>query len=154
MSSDPVKFPFFPVPGGHIKRPLAWLYLENLHDPGGAGFRHPALVDTGADRSVVPRDLCKHLGHVFEAGTSPSTTGGVGAGRPKTFRHATRITVLSPSNGSWMPGVDNAVFFPLEFPLSFIDQDLPFILLGQADFLNLFEYAQNRPEGWFSLRRL
>jgi len=154
MSFEPIRFPFFPLPEKPIKRPLVWLFLENLHDPDGEGFRYPALVDTGADCSAVPFSLCKHLGHVLEAGTSPSTIGGVGAGRVRTFKHATRITVLSPSAGKWMPAVDDVVFSPIEFQLSFSEQELSCILLGQSDFLNLFEYAQNRSEGWFSLRQL
>ena len=154
MSSKPIRFPFFSLPKTSRKRPLIWLSLENLHDPDGEVTIYPALLDTGADSSAVPKSLCRNLKHVFEAGTSPSTTGGVGECRVRTFCHTNRVTILESIEGDWKPGVGNKVFSPIEFSLNFIDQNLPFILLGQADFLNLFEYTQNRSEGWFSLRRL
>ena len=154
MSTDVARFPFLRLRPGHPTRPLLWVYLENLHADGFESAAYPALLDTGADSSLAPRYICEKLGHIFDAGTEPSTAGGVGAGRLQTFKHMARITVLATPESGEPPGAGDALFSPIEFPLTCVDQFLPFILLGQADFLNLFEYAQHRPERWFTLRRL
>ncbi len=154
MSIEAVRFPFIGLHASPALRPVLWLALDNLHGALDEDILFPALVDTGASASVAPRALCEKLGHVFEAGTSPSSASGIGAGPLRTFKHATKLTVLATPKKGGKPDRNDTVFFPLELPLSCIEQDLPFVLLGQSDFLNLFEYAQNRPEGWFSLRRL
>ncbi len=149
-----VIFPFLSLSKASTKRPLVWLFLENPHNPENKGLRFPALIDTGADRSVVPHYMCKELGHDFDAGYSPSTIGGIGNGRFKTVTHSVRLTILeTPPNGR-LPKVDDAVFFPIDMQMGFVEQKLPFILLGQSDFLHLFRYCQNRSKGEFSLRRL
>jgi len=45
-------------------------------------------------------------------------------------------------------------FEPMEFPCKFIEQFLPFVLLGQRDFLRRFQYAQDGHAGWFSLEQI
>ena len=151
MSSDGVVFPFL-LQG--VKRPIVWVSLENAHGPRGRGLISPALVDTGAASSMAPRAICEMLGHVFASGTDPSTSGGIGVGRVETFKHASRMTVLETPSGDAPPNPDSIIFGPIEIPLRCVDQRLPFLLLGQSDFLSLFRYAQNQSEGWFSLRRL
>jgi hypothetical protein len=87
MYSEPaaaVEFPFARLHGSALKRPIIWLLIENPHDEERPGFRFPALIDTGADRSVVPHKLCKVLGHTFDAGHSPGQAGGIGNGRIRT----------------------------------------------------------------------
>jgi hypothetical protein len=154
MSSEPVRFQFRRQMGAPCRRPLVWLSVENGHDPGAETVRWPALLDTGADSTMAPRSLCPGAGHVFEAGTSPSFASGVGAGKPRTFQHAMRINVLAPTRRGVIPPAGDTVFSPSDLSVTCIDQHLPFILLGQADFLKLFEYTQNRSEWWFSLRQL
>lgn len=157
MSSEPadaVDFPFLRLHSSPVKRPIVWLFIENPHSPENRGFRYPALVDTGADRSVVPHTLCRELGHAFDAGLSPSDAGGIGKGRMRIFSHSARITVLATPNAGKIPNADDWIFFPIEMKLAFVEQELPFALLGQADFLQLFEYSQARRDWLFSLRRL
>jgi hypothetical protein len=152
MPTDPVRFPFFRLSRGASIRPLLWVCLENSHRTGFAGV-FPALVDTGADATLAPRRFCERLGHVFSAGTDPNTAGGVGDGRKPTFKHVSRLTVLAPSLPNRPFCVGGALFPPVELALTFMDQPLPFILLGQADFLRRHVYAQDCDEGWFSLQR-
>lgn len=157
MFSEPtaaVEFPFLRVHNTPVKRPIVWLFIENPHDERNPGIRFPALIDTGADRSVVPRRLCRILGHAFEAGFSPSHAGGIGKGRIRTFAHSARITVLATSDTGRAPRYEDFVFPPIEMRLSFVEQELPFALLGQADFLQLFDFRQIRAEWKFTLRKI
>ncbi len=149
-----VEFPFVRLQGSALKRPIVWLLIENPHDAEKPGFRFPALIDTGADRSVVPHKLCNILGHTFDAGHSPGQAGGIGNGRIRTFAHSARITILGTPSTNKGPQPDDAVFFPLEMHLGFVEQDLPFALLGQSDFLRFFEFRQVRAEWKFSLRKI
>ena len=157
MFSEPIEavdFPFVRFHAIRIKRPLIWLFIENPHDESNRGFRCPALIDTGADRSVAPIKLCPVLGHAFEQGLSESQAGGIGKGRIRSFLHSARITVLATPKNERAPKHDAAVFSPIDMELGFVEQDLPFVLLGQADFLQLFEYRQIRPQWTFSLRKI
>ena len=54
------------------KRPIVWVKLENPHDHSALPIEVPALIDTGADTSAVPAQLCPLLGHSFENGISES----------------------------------------------------------------------------------
>ncbi len=157
MCSEPaaaVEFPFVRLQGAALKRPIIWLLIENPHDDGKPAFRFPALIDTGADRSVVPHKLCGILGHTFDAGHSPGQAGGIGNGRIRTFLHSARVTILATPSTNKGPRPDTAVFPPLEMRLGFVEQDLPFALLGQSDFLRFFEFRQIRAEWKFSLRKM
>ncbi len=157
MYSEPtsaVKFPFLRLHNTPVKRPIVWLFIENPHDGKNPGFRFPALIDTGADRSVVPHRLCRILGHAFEAGFSPSHAGGIGKGRVRTFAHSARITVLATPDTEKAPRYDALAFLPIEMRLGFVEQDLPFALLGQADFLQFFDFRQIRAEWKFTLRKI
>lgn len=157
MYSEPtaaVEFPFLRVHNTPVKRPIVWLFIENPHDEKNPGFRFPALIDTGADRSVVPHRLCRVLGHKFDAGFSPSHAGGIGKGRIRTFTHSARVTVLATPDTGRAPKHDDIVFFPIEMRLGFVEQDLPFALLGQSDFLQFFEFRQIRPDWKFYLRKI
>ena len=62
------------------QRPIVRVQLENPHAPDVLPFGLPALIDTGADASVVPASLCPFLGHSFEKGLSESFTSGIGKG--------------------------------------------------------------------------
>ena len=132
-------------------RPLVWAKLENPHDTSGTSIEVQALVDTGAFASAVPAYLCQFLGHSFENGLSESFASGVGAGRVRTFTHSTKLTVLFPTE---LDGEMPQTFEPIEFPCRFIEQSLPFVLLGQRDFLRMFRYAQDGHAGWFSLEQI
>lgn len=152
--AEAVVFPFLRLHAAPMKRPIVWLFLENPHNPDNKGFRCPALIDTGADRSVVPHALCGELGHVFESGHSPSSTRGIGQGKIRTFSHDTKLTVLTTPNNGKAPNAGAAALQPVELRLGFIEQELPFVLLGQSDFLLFFEYRQIRRDWSFALRRL
>jgi hypothetical protein len=110
-----------------------------------------ALVDTGAYASAVPAQLCPFLGHSFENGMSESSASGIGNGAVRTFVHSTKLTVSFPDvPDSEVP----QTFGTIEFPCAFIEQNLPFVLLGQQDFLRLFRYTQDGHAGWFSLEQI
>jgi len=144
FSSETLKFPF-------EIRPLIWIRLENLHAPEVPSVLMRALIDTGAARSVIPVDACRTLGHDFELGLNPSAASGIGTGRIRTFTHATKLSVLS---ANWKETPDpEAILFPsFEFQMEFVEQNLPFALLGQRDFLKHFCYTQDGGQGWFSLK--
>lgn len=152
--TDLVGFPFVRFHSVRTKRPLVWLFIENPHDENNRGFRFPALIDTGADRSVAPVKLCGILGHTFDKGFSQSHAGGIGNGRICSYQHSARITVLATPKNELAPRLDEAVFPPFAMDLGFIEQDIPFVLLGQSDFLQLFEYRQIRSEWRFYLRKV
>jgi hypothetical protein len=115
--SQAVDFPFVRFHAIRMKRPLVWLFIENPHDENNCGFRYPALIDTGADRSVAPVKLCKVLGHAFDRGFSESQAGGIGNGRIRSFLHSARITVLATPKNERAPKHDDAVFFPIDMDI-------------------------------------
>jgi hypothetical protein len=131
-------------------QPIVWVRLENPHDASILPFDMRALVDTGAQVSAVPAYLCQTLGHSFEDGISESSASGVGAEAMRTFMHSTKLTVLFPEESNTE---SRQTFEPIEFPCVFIDQPLPFVLLGQRDFLRMFLYVQDGHDGWFSLEQ-
>ena len=107
MLSETVRFPFIPLPGTFFKRPWFWVTLKNLHNTRVKESRYRALVDTGADYTLAPKALCRRLRHVFDAGTSPSTTGGGSAGKIMTFCHVMRLTIVPTIERDGIPGVGN-----------------------------------------------
>jgi hypothetical protein len=133
-------------------QPLIWVRLENLHNPEVRPSTLLALIDTGASHSIVPLRYCKKLGHQFESGTNPSATTGVGTGCIRTFAHATKITILSKTWFERAKLEDNPAFPPFELQIDFIEQNLPFALFGQDDFLKLFAYSQNGKKNRFMLK--
>ena len=154
MSSDTMVFPFIRTPSNPKKRPVLWVSLENPADPERRKMVCPALLDTGADCTVAPRWMCEELGHVFQEGLEHSYVGGIGAGRVMTTRHAIEATVFAPLAGGGIPVAGSMTFFTMKMLMSFMDQDFPMVLLGQADFFHLHKYCQDRHEGWFSLQRV
>jgi hypothetical protein len=154
MSSETVVFPYLRLGSASFRRPLLWLLVENPHNQALNGIRCPGLIDTGADRSLVPYTFCRHLGHVFEDGVASKNASGIGQGSCRTFAHQVRITILATPMNDKAADVADAVFPPLEMKIDFIEQKLPFLLLGQSDFQQLFHYRQTRAEWIFSLSYL
>jgi hypothetical protein len=140
MFSKPIAYSF------SGERPIVWILLENPQAIRTHPLRLKALVDSGASRTLIPYTYCSRLGHVFEKGHFAGDTSGVGGGVVRTFSHATRITLLDFQNAA-----DIAAFPPFELQASYIEQDLPFVLFGQRDFLKLFRYTQHGKQEWFSL---
>ncbi|MDR3197116.1 MAG: retroviral-like aspartic protease family protein [Planctomycetaceae bacterium] len=138
---------------GFQYRPVIHVLLENLHDRSVLPLRFAALIDTGATISVVPSSACKILKHTFEQGISSSAVFGVGGSR-RIFVHATRLTVLEPVINEVIVPPPKPIFEAIDFQLAFVEQHLPFVLLGQKDFLQHFKYVQNAQAGWFSLERI
>ncbi|MDR0703557.1 MAG: retroviral-like aspartic protease family protein [Planctomycetaceae bacterium] len=134
-------------------RPIIYVLLENTHDSSVPPLRFAALIDTGATISTVPFSACKTLKHTFEQGTSPTSVFGVGGSR-RIFVHATRLTVLEPVINGVMVPPSKPIFEAIDFQLTFVEQHLSFVLLGQKDFLQHFKYVQNAQAGWFSLERI
>jgi hypothetical protein len=134
-----------------VDQPIVWVKLENPHDVSVSPVEVRALIDTGAYASAVPAYLCQRLGHTFEDGITESRAAGIGAGTVRTFTHSTKLTMLFPNESDTEPP---QTFEPIEFSCDFIEQPLPFVLLGQRDFLRLFRYAQNGSAGWFSLEQI
>jgi hypothetical protein len=154
MSSKTVVFPYLRLGSASFRRPLLWLLVENPHNQTLNGIRCPALIDTGADRSLAPYTFCRQLGHVFENGVASKNVSGIGQGSRRTFAHQARITVLATPTNDKAAGASNAVFPPLDLKIDFIEQKLPFLLLGQSDFQQLFHYQQIRAKWIFSLSDL
>lgn len=152
MSARSVRFEFSRLWPGGESRPLVWARIVNAHDPKRIQFV-PALIDTGADRSAAPVGLCAELGHAFESGNQRPDASGVGNGAVRSFAHGCLLSILNVS-GDGLPDPQDTLFGPFQMSLEFIDQDLPFILLGQSDFLEHFGYRQTRADGWFSLRTI
>jgi len=133
--------------------PVVWVRVENPHSLCELFIHFPALIDTGADATVIPKKLCVFLGHSFEKGLSESRTAGIGSGEIRTFAHRTKLTVQCPTIHESF-SMNTTTFEPVEFPCDFVEQDMNFILLGQRDFLRMFRYAQDGKEGWFSLEQI
>jgi hypothetical protein len=146
MSSKVVQYTF-------QYRPVVHVLLENLHDSSVLPLRFTAMIDTGATISAVPFSVCKILKHTFEQGNSPSSVFGVGGSR-RIFVHATRLTVLEPVINGVIVQPPKPIFEAIDFQLAFVEQHLPFVLLGQKDFLQYFKYVQNAKAGWFSLEQI
>jgi hypothetical protein len=109
-------------------------------------------VDTGASHSIIPLQHCIDLGYQFESGTNPASASGVGTGKIRTFAHAMRITILSKAWFERAKLGNKTAFSPFELQIDFIEQNLPFALFGQNDFLKLFAYSQNGKRNRFALK--
>ncbi len=144
------EFPFIRLRENDTPKPIVWVLLTNAHKPSRS-LICPALTDTGADCTTVPHTLCRLLGHVFAKGTQPSLAYGVGKKPVRAFSHSSILTVLQPSP-TLTPNPSKKAFGPLSLTIEFIEQDLPFLLLGQEDFLEHFAYHQVRALRRFSLR--
>ena len=132
-------------------QPIVRVRLANPRDASVAPVEVRALIDTGAYASAIPASLCQLLGHSFENGTLESSVRGIGNGAIRSFVHSMKFTVLYPEEA----GVEiPRTFEPIEFQCQFIEQSLPYILLGQRDFLRAFRYAQDGHTGWFSLEQI
>ncbi|MDR1963264.1 MAG: retroviral-like aspartic protease family protein [Planctomycetaceae bacterium] len=140
MFSKPVIYPF------SEERPIVWILLENPQSAGIHPLRLKALVDSGASRTLIPYTYCTRLGYDFEKGQYAGNASGVGGGVVRTFSHTTRITLLDAQNTA-----DIVAFPSFELQASYIEQNLPFILFGQRDFLKRFRYTQHGQNEWFSL---
>jgi hypothetical protein len=138
--------------GFHEERPLVWVLLNNLHNPLLQAVQYRALIDTGATQTLIPYTLCQRLGHDFEKGTVGTSASGVGGGAVQTSLHATRLAILSASGGD-VVDADDIAFAPFDLDAAFVEQQFPFILFGQRDFLKLFRYTQHGKQECFRWNR-
>ena len=152
MSFNFARFPLLHCRDG-AHRPILWVMMENAHGDG-SGLVLPALIDTGADSTVVPRHFCEKTGHVYDAGDKGPEMIGVGAGTVRTFRHSARFTVLSTPRSVSYVDRKSRLFDTLDLTVNCVDNArLKYVLLGRSDFLVLFEYVHHQRMGWFALRR-
>jgi len=90
-----------------------------------------ALVDTGADSSVVPGSLACELGHQLKHEKVKTTpTFGINGTHLDTYGHTFRMELLSPDAKTVVWSNDKAV-------VDCVDTNIP-ILLGTKDFLANF----------------
>ncbi|MHC4886421.1 MAG: hypothetical protein ACYTGH_15205, partial [Planctomycetota bacterium] len=130
------------------ERPILHVHLKNSHDLTIPGLSFPALIDTGADVSLAPREIGDLLGHEFSQGEQVDRLKGVGGESSVVYTHQVRIDILAPRGSK-----GNIELGSFNMPLRFVDQKLGYILLGQSDFLDHFDFRQIRRERFFELRR-
>jgi len=58
------------------------------------------------------------------------------------------------TNKKLIPDPGKIAFGPIHLQIDFMDQELPYILIGQTDFLELFKYQQIRSKGTFELSQI
>ena len=142
-----IEYPFRSV--GGPTRPLLFLHIRNAHRPDNALIL-PALVDTGADFTVAPRHFCGILGHDFQRGERRPDVSGIG-GSARVFAHDTTFSVLGPND---TPREEDSISGEFVSRMSFVDQRLQYVLLGQKDFLRSFVYLQDAVRQRFWLKPL
>ena len=109
----------------------------------GAVFIVFALIDTGADGCVFPKNLADKLGHDFSGnGVKSVVTGGIG-GKSKTLQHTFKIELLNSDRNKvvWSAG---------DVLVDCIDQNIP-PLIGVKDFMKDFELRINYPDKTITL---
>jgi hypothetical protein len=145
------RFPFLLLGADPQPRPLLWVRLAAAASPR-ARLYVPALLDTGAHTSLGPRSLCEDMGLDFASGRLCSASTGI-AGQSHAVRsHDTILSVLEPTD--MHPDGECAAFGPMMLPVRFVDASMPYLLLGQADFLCRFSLAMIPRLGYFELEWL
>jgi len=96
-----------------------------------------ALIDTGADTCVIPKNLSDKLNHNFSAeGVHSTITGGIG-GQSKTFKHTFNLEILNSDRNKVVYSVGNLL-------VDCVDENIP-PLIGVKDFLQHFEVEIDYP---------
>ena len=144
------RYPMMRAPVDGQSRPIVFTRIAAT-----ANHQHPqvfpGLIDTGAPVSLAPRWMCDALGVPFESGTPVAPASGIGGMGGRSFSHQCHFSILR----SPLPDPEvEAVFGPFYAPLVFLEEDIPYLLLGQADLLSRFAYTQVPREGWFELEWL
>lgn len=130
-----LSFPYTAVrlTGGQIfHRPLLPIQLSGA----GKTIQYTALVDSGADISVMPHNTGLELGLVWEEQVNPLRLGGAVAS------HETRIIAVKSLIG-------NLSEVPLIFAWSSL-QNIP-LVLGQTNFFNRFNITFRLSENLFEI---
>lgn len=140
------RFPFREVPGEGCPRPLLFVRVQ----AGGRRAVMPAVIDTGAHATLAPVRLCEELGLAVSSGRACPVTRGIGGDAGTVYAHTVNLGVLAPC----ATDADDLVFGPMRIPVQVTSEPLPFLLLGQADFLSRFAFRQVPRLGYFTLEWL
>ena len=111
----PITVPYRVRPGEDVPRP--WLRVWFLVD--GRKIEVPAIVDSGADGSVVPLDLASAVGLTYDPAKPLEAQGAGGAYRQ--FRAANRLAIESEVG-------------PISLDRPSLNPYLKVMLLGRSDF--------------------
>lgn len=122
--------------GAGLPKPFVLIEVYNAHKQG-PGVIVPALVDSGADGTFLPRVLAEQIGHVFDAGDEMPTHGI--AGKTVGRKHKMIIRLLGPKAVLSDPTTLRPI--PHDFVIDATCCDEPkFGLLGCHDFLLHWEF--------------
>jgi predicted aspartyl protease len=131
-----IKFPFEKKPSrifGETYRPIAAVdfWSEKIKD----WVKILAIVDTGADYTLLPRFYANDLGINLEKGGKKFITAGVGGSEKVCLAEKVRVKL-----GDWLGNV----------PVGFLGRDNIPPLLGRQGFLNLFKIVLFKHITYFS----
>lgn len=120
-----------------IHRPIVLLHVES--PPGGRHINVDALVDTGADVSLLPSSMAAQLG--IELSAAPQMPIGSPIGTSTTYRMSEVILELrrGPDIVRWRTNV------------GFIDRRMPYAILGTRGFFEFFRLTYDANQHSFDL---
>lgn len=174
-----LRFPFLRHPSDPRPRPLVIVQVAS----GRAACNKvvvPGLIDSGCSHVIGPRTLLEAMGLRFDKGLIRAAHRGLGGETGPARQHQLHLTVLGPEAGEQLiapaPGADEpkaasepkaeptppgrqavrarAAFGPFYVDGHFQEGDLPFLLLGQSDFLRRFGLHLYPKYGFFELEWL
>lgn len=141
-----VDYPFIDINGSH--RPALPVNLINPHN--GFEYLTWALIDTGADATVIPGFVARQVYHnVRHRNVEAGIHWGIG-GTVTAYYHTFRLNIL---------GVDRKrrvlqrTAIRMNKRLFAVIPDLHTMILGEADFLKKYVLTINYPKKIFSVRK-
>lgn len=140
-------YPFVDISGTGMPKPGLPVILTN--PANGFSFGTWALIDTGADNTVIPEFIAKKLYHdIMHKSVQTDLCTGV-SGVVKSYYHTFRLKVLGLSrNGKVLSKVAikrNKRLYP-------VIHGLHQMVIGESDFLKRYVLTINYPKKTFSLK--
>jgi hypothetical protein len=128
---------------------LFQIVLYNPHN--NFDYKTWAIIDTGADTTVIPEYIAKSLYHdIRNPKVRRDTSFGIG-GAVEVYMHTFSMEILySDSAGKIDPNKVVIKIPPKKFP---VVPDLHIVILGQNDFLKKYVLIVNYPRYIFSVKK-
>lgn len=143
-----VNYPFVDINGTGTPKPALPVVLTN--PANGFDYSTWALIDTGADSTVIPEFIAKKLYHdIKHQNVQTDVCFGI-SGSATTYHHTFRLKVLGLNRKGDV--LHNKVAIKMNKRLFPVIPGLHTMVLGEDDFLKKYILTINYPRKTFSLR--
>jgi hypothetical protein len=142
-------YPFRIPPGYSVAKPVVPVIIVNPEN--GFDYSTWALIDTGADTTVIPEDIAKTLYHdVRNPRAKRDKTFGIG-GEVDVYMHTFSIKILFSDPAGKID--HNRVAIKIPKRTFAVVPNLHIVILGEQDFLKNYVLTINYPRQIFSIKK-